>query len=242
MQVVAVGGVHYGRGVIGGGHGLGDDIGEEVEVAGGGGQVSQRFVLRCAAVFRRSVVPGPHGRGTGGTSDKTRSGLKRVVSRGGELVEADRDGLAEIHGRLAGVGGDLDQEVAEGEVVTGEAVLFGTEDKGDAASASEFGMDRWGQGWKKNDGLFGFAMSEGSGAEDQGAIGQRLFEGCDPECALEQGLGPNGGLGLAPVRFEGSDDGEAREAEVGHGSCCRSYIEGIAGRDENDGERVALGL
>jgi hypothetical protein len=100
--------------------------------------------------------------------------LKRVVSRGGEFVEADRDGLAEIHGRLAGVGGDLDQEVAEGEVVTGEAVLFGTEHQGDAASASEFGIDHWSQGGKKNDGLLGFAMSDGPGAEDKGAISDGL--------------------------------------------------------------------
>jgi hypothetical protein len=30
------------------------------------------------------------------------------------------------------------------------------------------------------------------------------------------------------VRLKGSNDGEAREAEVGHGSRRRSYIEGIA--------------
>jgi hypothetical protein len=68
----------------------------------------------------------------------------------------------------------LDEEVAEGEVVTGEAVLFGTEDKGDAASASEFGMDHGSQGGKRNDGLLGFAMSEGPGAEDKGAISDGL--------------------------------------------------------------------
>jgi hypothetical protein len=97
-----------------------------------------------------------------------------MVAWRGEFVEANGDCLAEIHGGLAGISGDFDEAVAEGEVFTGEAALFRSEDESDSAFASEFGMDHWGQGGKRNDGLLGFAVSDGSGAEDEGAIGDGL--------------------------------------------------------------------
>jgi len=51
----------------------------------------------------------------------------------------------------------------------------------------------------------------------------------------------DGGAGLAPVRLVGGDDGEMSEAEVGHGASDGADVEGIAGRDEDDGDAVALG-
>jgi len=53
----------------------------------------------------------------------------------GELVEADGDGLAEVHGEVArvvgGVHGDRGEEGGVGELVVGEAGFFGSEEKGD---------------------------------------------------------------------------------------------------------------
>jgi methylthioribulose-1-phosphate dehydratase len=44
------------------------------------------------------------------------------------------------------------------------------------------------------------------------------------------------------VLLIGSHDSEPTKTEVGHGASCRSYIEGIAGRNEDDGEAIALGI
>ncbi len=59
-----------------------------------------------------------------------RGGLRGARS---QLVEADGDGLAEVHGGLARVGGNFNEHVAAGKVFAGEAVFFRAEDQGDAA-------------------------------------------------------------------------------------------------------------
>ncbi len=59
---------------------------------------------------------------------------------------------------------------------------------------------------------------------------------------MEEGFGSYGGFGFAPVGLVGRDDGEMREAEVGHGPRRRSDIEGIARGDEDDFDAVALGF
>ena len=46
----------------------------------------------------------------------------------GDFVEADGDGLAEVHGGLGVVGFNDDESVAPGEVVAGKAVFFTAED------------------------------------------------------------------------------------------------------------------
>ena len=58
-----------------------------------------------------------------GCTRETCGGVTGALSRVADLVQADGDGLAEIHGGLAGVGGNLDEEVAESEIVAGEAAL-----------------------------------------------------------------------------------------------------------------------
>ncbi len=134
--------------------------------------------------------------------------------------------------------GNFDEMVAEGKIVACEAVLFGSEDESDAAGFSlEDGCKRR----ERDDGLLGLAVGEGSGAEDEGAVGDGFLErlGCARGC--EQLFGADGGFGFAPMRFVRSDDYETRETEVGHGARRCSYIEGIAWRDEDDFELVALG-
>jgi hypothetical protein len=50
----------------------------------------------------------------------------------------------------------------------------------------------------------------------------------------------DGGAGFAPVGLVRGHDGEVGEAEVGHGTRDRADVEGIARRDEDDGDAVAL--
>ena len=83
-------------------------------------------------------------------------------------------------------------------------------------------------------------MLERAGANDEGAVGYGIGEGFRDSCVLEEIFGADGRLRLAPVGLIGSDDGEACEAEVGHGARGCSYIEGIARRDEDDFNAIAL--
>ena len=52
----------------------------------------------------------------------------------GDLIEADGDGLTQVHGRLAWVSGDFDEAVAVREVSAGESVLFWAEDQSDGGA------------------------------------------------------------------------------------------------------------
>ena len=159
----------------------------------------------------------------------------------GKLVEADGYGLAQVHGGLAGIGGDFDEQMTEGQVFSREAVLFRAEDEGDAATAGELLQHEIGQIGKGYHWLFGLAVGEGSGAEHEGAVGDGLGEGGSLGCCGEQVGGADGGAGFTPVRGVGCDDGKAREAKVGHSSGDCSYVEGVARGDENDVEAVVVG-
>jgi hypothetical protein len=92
----------------------------------------------------------------------------------GELIEANGNGLAQVHRGLEGVGGDLDQDVAPGEVFAGKSMFFRAEDQGDAAAAGQFLGDQRSEFGKQDNPLLRLAPGEGSGADDQGAIGDSL--------------------------------------------------------------------
>lgn len=57
---------------------------------------------------------------------------------------------------------------------------------------------------------------------------------------MEKVFGADCGFGFTPVGFIGSDDGETRKTEVGHGAGSGADIERIARRDENDADAIAL--
>lgn len=59
---------------------------------------------------------------------------------------------------------------------------------------------------------------------------------------VEEIPGADGGCSFLPMGLVGSDDGELRKTEVGHGARGRANIERVAGRDEDDVEAVALGF
>ena len=210
---MAVGVAHGGWGVIGGDHELFDEVGEEFLAAGGGG-----------LGWRGCSFEG--------------DGRAR-----GEFIEADGDGLAQVHGRLGGVGGDLDQDVAVGEVFAGEAVFFRAEDEGYAAgdAGDAFAFDEGSEMGKGNYRLFGLAVGQGSGAGDESAMGHGFGESFCPFGVLQKAFCADSGFHLLPMRFPGGDDGETRETEVGQGAGCCADVERIARGDEDDFELGALG-
>jgi len=110
-EVMAVGGLHGAGRVAGGFHGVLNDRSEEGKIGGA-----------CAA-----------GRG-GGEGFGWKDGWGGEGARG-EFVETDGGGLSEIHGGLAGIGGDFNEDVAPGEVFAGEAVFFRSEDESYSATA-----------------------------------------------------------------------------------------------------------
>lgn len=83
----------------------------------------------------------------------------------GKFVETDGDGLTEIHGAVLFAGGDAQKPMAMAEVLVGEAALFGTEKKGDAAESEALADE--GRGLLQTlDGMLGFAAAEGRSADD----------------------------------------------------------------------------
>ncbi len=81
-----------------------------------------------------------------------------------------------------------------------------------------------------------FAIADGGGADDEGAIGDgfgdgRIFAGVSHELR-----GADGGFGFAPGGFVGSDEAEVGRAEITDGAGRGSDVEGIAGGDEDDAE------
>jgi len=54
-------------------------------------------------------------------------GRRRRVGIAGKFVEADGDGLAEVHGAMVFAGGDTQEPVTMAEVFVGEAAFFGAE-------------------------------------------------------------------------------------------------------------------
>ena len=149
-QVMAVGGMHGCGRVAGGEHDVIDEGGKDVELAGFRRWASGR--LFCWGGLRGAGV-------------------------GGQFIEDDGGGLAQIHGGLLGVGGDFDEGVAVGEVLAREAVFFGTEDD----SYAGFGMDEVRRDplvelIEADDCLFGLAMRQRAGAKDERAIADGFGE------------------------------------------------------------------
>ncbi len=115
------------------------------------------------------------GEAVGGVSNEGVNAGREVgqfVSR--KLVEADGNGLTQVHGRLGFAGVDDGDGVAPGQVVGGETVFFRTEEEGDAVVwwglFSDFGTHALGSLREGEDGLFGLAAVERSGSDDQGAV------------------------------------------------------------------------
>ena len=69
------------------------------------------------------------------------------------------------------MGRNFDNRMAKRKITAREAVLLWAEDESDAAAGAESGENDGRKDGKRHDGLLGLAASEGTGAEDEGAIG-----------------------------------------------------------------------
>ncbi len=119
--------------------------------------------------------------------------------------------------------------MAKGEIVACEAAFFRAEDESDAlGTGSRFGDARNEIG-KGDDGLLGLAVSEGSGADDEGAAGDCFLQVLRAAGILKQALRLDGGFGFAPVRLIRRDNREPEETEVRYGPRRGSNIERVAG-------------
>ena len=173
--------------------------------------------------------------------DATKAG---VAPRGCpcEFIEGHRHRLAEIHRRLARVGRDFDEHMAEGQIVAREAMLLGAEDQRYSAPAIKLGHEYRGHVWQGENWLLGLAVGERAGAGDECSFGYRFGEGFRALRILKQFRSAHGRACLAPVRVVGSNHGETGKTEVGHGARDRTDVERIARRHEDNLDAVALGL
>ena len=111
-----------------------------------------------------------------------RLGLRACLSRRSiwqnaprrQLIQAHGNGLAQIHGGLARIGGNLHERVAKSEIFAGEPALLWPEDQRHAAATGKFGADKRRQLRERNHGLLGLAVRAGSRANHQRAIGHGL--------------------------------------------------------------------
>jgi hypothetical protein len=217
-------------GVAGGLEDVEEKVGEALAIVGGGG-----CLVECGDV----------------------DGVLEAIA--GELIEADGDGLAEVHGEMAdgfGLGcgggeeGDGGEEMAVAELVVGEASFFGAEEESDVVMGGEGGEDLWGGLLEGEDGLGELSDANGGGADDEGGVGDGCGQGVKAASVLEDGAGGDGGAGGVKLAvelggFKGSgevvDEVEVREAEVVESAGGGADVERVARANEDGGEVGAGG-
>jgi len=106
-------------------------------------------------------------------------------------------------------------------------------------------QDEGGDLLEGEEGLFDFALADGGGGDDEGAVGDGGGEGVVAAGVAHDFACGYGGwvVGLQGIElggFEGGrevvDDAEVGEAEVLHGAGCGTDVGGVARAYENDGE------
>jgi hypothetical protein len=214
----------------------GESGGRRLEVAAGRESVEQKGSEAFEAGGVGEV-------GTGGSRVDGSAALLRLGGRreiAGEFVEADGDGLTEIHGAVGLPGGNVEQPVAVAEIVIGEASFFGAEDKSDAARGEAFADEARGESeWLRR--VRQIAARLRGGADDESAIGDGFSDGLELFRAGEKDRSSDSGTGFAEGEIVGINDAKTENAEVAHGAGGGAKVEGIAGGDEDDAEAVEFG-
>jgi hypothetical protein len=190
-----------------GAEGLGEDGGEAFDFGGGGG----RGFFEGAGEFA----------GGFGVAD--------------EFVEADGDGLAQVHGAMLGAGGDAQEPVTVAEIIVGEAGFFGAEEERDAIGAGAAGAfavwllernflarealeDEARAGFESAELMMQFAAACCGGADYEGAVSDSFGDGGELLGAGENRRGSDGGNGFAIGGVVGIYQAQARAAEIAHGA------------------------
>ena len=108
-----------------------------------------------------------------------------------QLIEANGDGLSEVHRDVAFVGGDVEEPMAVAEVVVGKAEFFGAEEERDAAGGEAL-ADEARAKFETADFVVKDAAADGGGADDEGTIGDGFGDGGEFFGGGEDGGGSNG--------------------------------------------------
>ena len=148
-----------------------------------------------------------------------------------QLVEAERDGLAEVHGEILADGGDAHQPVAVAEIVVGEAEFFAAEEERDGRGGQR-AQHQPRAVFQAADGVLQLAVAYAGGAHHQAAIGDGFGEAGEFLGLLQQRGGAHGGAGFAEGHIVWIDHAQAREAEVGHGAGGGADVERVARRNQ----------
>jgi len=157
-----------------------------------------------------------------------------------EFVEADGDGLTEVHGAMLFAGGDAQEPVAVAEVFIRKTALLRTEKKGDAAAGGMFVKEQGGL-IKAVDGVLHLTLADGGGSDDECAILDGFGEGLELFGAGEQRRGANRGARLAKSQLVGVYYAKMEETEVAHGAGGGTDIERITRADEDDAQAIGFG-
>ncbi len=180
-----------------GAEGLGEDGGEASDFCGGGG----RGFFEGATEFGGGL----------GVAD--------------QFVEADGDGLAEVHGAMLGAGGDAQEPVAVAEIFVGQAGFFRAEEERDAiffgacgVLAREVPQKDGRGGFEGAELMMKFAAACGGGADDEGAIGYGFGDGGELLGVCENWGGTDGGNCFAVGGIVGIHEAQMGAAEIAHGA------------------------
>ncbi len=166
-------------------------------------------------------------------------GLGRYDAGPNELPEADRDRLAEVHGRVPQPcvpgHGDGEERVAMAELFVGEAGLLGAEEQGDArVGVGKLCVDaRRGFG-KTKEGMTEVAFADRGCSEHQRTPEERVRERKGDNCVSKDLCGVDGGARCGKGYVVLAHEMQIEEAEVVHGASDCADVVGVAGTDEDD--------
>lgn len=209
---------HFKWGILGCSHRLVNGFSQKVERSGGDSMIS-RARRNQGRRLRRAAIQRPCG----------------------QLVKTDGDRLAQVHRRLLWAGGNFDDHMAAGEVVSGKAPLFWSEDQGSPAAPGDFIFKDGCELGQRNRRLLGPASSQRGRAGHETAIGNSFGKAGALGRPFEHLWCANGGTGFAPMGCKGRNHGQTGKSEIGHGPGYSTNVEGVARRDQHHGETVALG-
>src|SRR5271170_3081197 len=203
-----------------GAEGFGEDGGEAFDFAGGGG----RGFLQRASEFGRGFC----------------------VAQ--QFVEADGDGLAQVHRAMLGAGGDAQEPVAVAQVFVGQAGFFRAEEERDErcfSASSALACEAL-----QNDArarlecaqlMMQLAAAGGCGADYERAVGDGFRYRAELFRAGEHRRGSYCRTRFAIRGVVGIYQAQMRAAEIAHGAGGGADIQRIARRDQHDAEIVHEG-
>ena len=157
-----------------------------------------------------------------------------------KFVEADGNGVAKVHRAMRFASGNAEEPLAVADVLIGEAALFRTKEKGDAAAPEALADEARGF-VEAPDGVPQFAAADGGGSDDEGAVCDGVGHGLEFLGAGEQRRSSDSGTRFAKRQLERIHHPEMKEAEIAHGAGGGADVQRVARIHEDDAQVVELG-